>query len=127
VNQATFRDGVPGILALSAAERRWPFPVSWLPFSIAVAAAMTTTLAVPLIAPLQFAYPAPSLRVALDTGGALIGLLATAIGPPSSGPAACGSAADSVPLIASVTGTAVTASAAAAAAIVASTAASGPR
>ena len=37
------------------------------------------TLAVPLIAPLQFAYPAPSLRVALDTGGALIGLLATAI------------------------------------------------
>jgi len=38
VNQATFRDGVPGIFALSAAERRWPFPVSWLPFSIAEAA-----------------------------------------------------------------------------------------
>ena len=49
MNQATFRDGVPGIFALSAAERRWPFPVSWLPFSIAVATAVIATLAVPLI------------------------------------------------------------------------------
>jgi signal transduction histidine kinase len=66
VNQATIRDGVPGVLA-------------WRPFSIAVAAAVVATLAVTVIAPLQFAYEAPSLRVALDTGGALIGLLATAI------------------------------------------------
>ena len=40
---------------------------------------LVTTLAVPVVAPLQFAYPAPSLRVALDTGVAVIGLLATAI------------------------------------------------
>ena len=33
----------------------------------------------PLAHPTQFAYPAPSLRVAIDTGVALIGLLATAI------------------------------------------------
>jgi signal transduction histidine kinase len=37
------------------------------------------TLAVPLVHPTQLAYPAPSLRVALDTAVALIGLLATAI------------------------------------------------
>jgi signal transduction histidine kinase len=46
---------------------------------VAATVAALATLAVPLVAPLQFAYPAPSLRVALDTGGALIGLLATAI------------------------------------------------
>ena len=40
---------------------------------------MFATLAVPLLHPTQFAYPAPSLRVALDTAVALIGLLATAI------------------------------------------------
>ena len=79
MNQATFRDGDPGIFASTAAERRLPFSASWLPFSIVVAVAVLVTLAVPLIAPLHFAYPAPSLRVALDTGGALIGLLATAI------------------------------------------------
>ena len=37
------------------------------------------TLAVPVVPQLQFAYPAPSLRVAIDTGVAVIGLLATAI------------------------------------------------
>jgi signal transduction histidine kinase len=42
-------------------------------------AALLATLAVPLAHPTQFAYPAPSLRVALDTGVALIGLLATGI------------------------------------------------
>ena len=51
----------------------------WLPFATAAGAAVVVTLAVPVVAPLQFAYPAPSLRVALDTGVAVIGLLATAI------------------------------------------------
>ena len=64
MSQATFRDGDPGIV-LTAAERRLPFRASWLPFSIAVATAVIATLAVPLIPHLQFAYPAPSLRVAL--------------------------------------------------------------
>jgi signal transduction histidine kinase len=77
---------------LSAAARPAPWsgvsaPVSrrlhlagpWLPFAAAAAAAVAVTLAVPLLEPLQFAYPAPSLRIALDTGGALIGLVATAI------------------------------------------------
>ena len=40
---------------------------------------MFATLAVPLLDPAQFAYRAPSLRVALDTAVAVIGLLATAI------------------------------------------------
>jgi signal transduction histidine kinase len=53
--------------------------VSWLPFAAAAGAAVLATLAVGLLAPLRFAYHAPSLRVALDTGGALIGLVATAI------------------------------------------------
>ena len=48
-------------------------------FAIAAGAALATTVAVPLAAPLRFAYPAPSLHVALETGTALIGLLATAI------------------------------------------------
>ena len=51
----------------------------WLPFASAAGAALVVTLALPVVAPLQFAYPAPSLRVALDTGMAVIGLLATAI------------------------------------------------
>jgi signal transduction histidine kinase len=42
-------------------------------------AALGGTLAVPVLPPLQFAYPAPSLHVALETGAALIGVLATAI------------------------------------------------
>ena len=48
-------------------------------FAIAAGAALATTVAVPLAAPLRFVYPAPSLHVALETGTALIGLLATAI------------------------------------------------
>jgi signal transduction histidine kinase len=51
----------------------------WLVFAIAAGAAIATTVAVPLAAPLRFAYPAPSLHVALETGTAVIGLLATAI------------------------------------------------
>jgi signal transduction histidine kinase len=68
-----------GVFALPGAERRLPVTAAWLPFAAAAVAASLATLAVPLISPLQFAYPAPSLRVALDTGGALIGLLAAAI------------------------------------------------
>ncbi len=37
------------------------------------------TLAVPVLPPLQFAWPAPSAHIALETGVALIGVLATAI------------------------------------------------
>jgi signal transduction histidine kinase len=48
-------------------------------FAIATGAALATTIAVPVAAPLRFAYPAPSLHVALETGTALIGLVATAI------------------------------------------------
>jgi signal transduction histidine kinase len=48
-------------------------------FVIAAAGALVATVAVPLAAPLRFAYPAPSLHVALETGTAVIGLLATAI------------------------------------------------
>jgi signal transduction histidine kinase len=51
----------------------------WLPFATAAGAALVATLAVPVVAPLPFAYPAPSLRIALDTGVAVIGLMATAI------------------------------------------------
>jgi signal transduction histidine kinase len=53
--------------------------VSWLPFAAAAGAAVLATLVVGLVAPLRFAYHAPSLRVSLDTGGALIGVVATAI------------------------------------------------
>ena len=48
-------------------------------FAVAAACALATTVLVPLAAPLRFAYPAPSLHVALETGTALIGLVATAI------------------------------------------------
>jgi signal transduction histidine kinase len=51
----------------------------WLPFAAAASVALAVSVAMPLLRPLHFAYPAPSLRVALDTGVALIGLLATAI------------------------------------------------
>jgi signal transduction histidine kinase len=62
------------------APRRLRLARSWLPFAVAAGAALLATLAVPLLHPAtQFAYPAPSLRVALDTAVALIGLLATAI------------------------------------------------
>jgi signal transduction histidine kinase len=59
--------------------RRLRFVGPWLPFAVAAATAFVATLTMPVLQPLQFAYPAPSLRVALDTGVALIGLLATAI------------------------------------------------
>ena len=48
-------------------------------YALAGVAALTLTVAIPLAAPLRFAYPAPSLHVALETGTALIGLVATAI------------------------------------------------
>jgi hypothetical protein len=48
-------------------------------FGIAAGAALVATVAVPLAAPLRFAYPAPSLHVALETGTAMMGLLATVI------------------------------------------------
>jgi hypothetical protein len=51
----------------------------WLVFGFAAGAALLATVAVPLAAPLRMAYPAPSLHVALETGTALIGLVATAI------------------------------------------------
>jgi signal transduction histidine kinase len=51
----------------------------WLPFAASAGVAFAATLAVPLVAPLQMAYHAPSLHVALETGTALIGLVATAI------------------------------------------------
>jgi signal transduction histidine kinase len=51
----------------------------WLPFSVAFGVALAATLGVSLVAPLRMAYPAPSLHVALETGTALIGLVATAI------------------------------------------------
>jgi signal transduction histidine kinase len=51
----------------------------WLPFAVAFGVALAATLGVSLVAPLRMAYPAPSLHVALETGTALIGLVATAI------------------------------------------------
>ena len=51
----------------------------WTAFAVAAGAATIATVALPLAAPLRFAYPAPSLHVALETGTALIGLVATAI------------------------------------------------
>jgi signal transduction histidine kinase len=48
-------------------------------FVIAAGAALAVTVAIPLAAALRFAYPAPSLSVTLETGTALIGLVATAI------------------------------------------------
>jgi signal transduction histidine kinase len=61
------------------APRRLRLARPWLPFAVLGGAALFATLAVPLLHPAQIAYPAPSLRVALDTAVALIGLLATAI------------------------------------------------
>jgi signal transduction histidine kinase len=51
----------------------------WLVYGLAAAVALATTAAVWLAPPLRFAYPAPSLHVALETGTALIGLVATTI------------------------------------------------
>ena len=51
----------------------------WLGFAIAAGAALAVTVAIPLVAPLRFAYPAPSLSATLESGTALIGLVATAI------------------------------------------------
>ena len=61
------------------ASPRLRYARQWLVFGIAAGAALATTVALPLAAPLRFAYPAPSLHVALETGTALIGLVATAI------------------------------------------------
>jgi signal transduction histidine kinase len=61
------------------APQRPGFARQWLCFALAAALAMAVTVAIPLAAPLHFAYPAPSLHVALETGTALIGLVATAI------------------------------------------------
>jgi signal transduction histidine kinase len=61
------------------APRRQRFTRPWRGFVVAAGAALLVTLAVPLAPPLQFAYPAPSLHIALETGTAVIGLLATAI------------------------------------------------
>jgi signal transduction histidine kinase len=66
-------------MATAGSGASWRRLPSWLPFAAATTAALLATLAVSLVAPLRLAYPAPSLRVALDTGGALTGLLATAI------------------------------------------------
>jgi signal transduction histidine kinase len=61
------------------APRRLLLARAWLPFAAAACAAFAVTVAVPLAAPLQMAYRAPSLHIALETGTALIGLVATAI------------------------------------------------
>lgn len=50
-----------------------------MPFAVASAVALLVTLGVSLAPPLRMAYSAPSLHVALETGTALIGLVATAI------------------------------------------------
>jgi signal transduction histidine kinase len=61
------------------APRRLRLARPWLPFAVAGGIGLLATLAVPVADPEQFAYPAPSLRVALDTAVTLTGLLATAI------------------------------------------------
>jgi signal transduction histidine kinase len=48
-------------------------------FAVAAGCSLLLTVAVLLVAALQFAYPAPSLHVAIETGTAMIGLVATAI------------------------------------------------
>jgi signal transduction histidine kinase len=92
VRKGDHRDQSTGSSALSAAVRPAPLAGStgsiarrvgpirpWLPFATVAGAALVATLAVPVVAPLQTAYAAPSLDVALDTGVAVIGLMATAI------------------------------------------------
>ena len=79
MRQATAGSDNPGISRCSAAARPRRSAAAWLPFAAAAVGAMLATLAVALLPPLRFAYAAPSLRVALDTGGALIALVATAI------------------------------------------------
>ena len=61
------------------APQRLGFARQWLAYALAAGAALAATVAIPLAEPLRFAYPAPSLHVALETGTALIGLVATAI------------------------------------------------
>jgi signal transduction histidine kinase len=74
---------------LSAAVRPAPWPGvagptprrfggPWLPFAAAFAISLAVTLGLSLPAALPMAYEAPSLHVALETGTALIGLVATA-------------------------------------------------
>ena len=69
----------PGPWSRLAGAERLGSARHWLALASVVAAAVIATLAVPMVPPLQFAYPAPSLRVALETGVALIALLAAAI------------------------------------------------
>ena len=86
------RDRATGSSALSAAARPVPWSAlggpaperlrlarHWLVFAIAAGRHVVTAVALPLAEPLQFVYEAPSLHVALETGTAVIGLLATAI------------------------------------------------
>ena len=61
------------------APQRLGFARQWLLFAIAGGAALAATVAVMVAPPLRFAYPAPSLHVAIETGTALIGLVATVI------------------------------------------------
>jgi signal transduction histidine kinase len=61
------------------ASRRLDLVRPWLPFAAATAAAIAATLGVSLLAPVQMAYEAPSLHVALQSSTALIGLVATAV------------------------------------------------
>jgi signal transduction histidine kinase len=66
--------GLPG-----PAPRRLEHLRPWLPFALAFAVALAATLGIALLQPLRMAYEAPSLHVALETGTALILLVATAI------------------------------------------------
>jgi len=90
-DRATRFPSAAGNTALSAAARpiSWPGLAghagprpragAWLPFVLIVATVLGATLAVPVLPPLRFAYLAPELRVALETGAALIGMLAAVI------------------------------------------------
>jgi histidine kinase/DNA gyrase B/HSP90-like ATPase/histidine kinase len=64
---------------LSGPVSQRPREHAWLPSAVVAGAVLAATLAVPFLPPLQFAYSAPGLHVALETGAALIGLLAAAI------------------------------------------------
>ena len=66
----------PGFAGHAARRLRPARP--WLPVAAAWLVALVATLAVSLLGPLQIAYEAPSLHVAIETGTALIGLVATA-------------------------------------------------
>ena len=69
----------PGPWVIAAPIRRRPYERAWLPAAGAAVALLALTLAVPLLPPLQFAYHAPGMHIALDTGVVMIGLVATGI------------------------------------------------